>query len=209
MADSPSPAARADEPTWMARLPEAARERVRSGRSRLDPRRVGALVGIAGGLVFVLSNLAWAPPALGIALRLLAVGLAVATLAALFARPRALGAPASVGVGAWWVYLASVAGMLGLIAVARLALTATGHEAAIPVAIAVAVGLHFLPFARAFRERHFVDLGVALTVVGLVGVVAAVAAGAPVGEAAAVVAGLTMLALMLAYGIRGRALSSR
>lgn len=155
MADSPSPAVRTDEPAWMARLPEAARERVRSGRSRLDPRRVGALVGIAGGLVFVLSNLAWAPPALDIALQVLAVGLAVATLAALFLRLRALGAPAGVGIGAWWVHLASVAGMLGLIALARLTLTATGHEAAIPVAIAVAVGLHFLPFARAFHERHF------------------------------------------------------
>ena len=209
MAANPSETASPTEPAWMARLPEAARERVRSGSSRLDPRRIGALVGIAGGLVFVLSNLAWAPAPVGIALRVLAVALASATLVALFARPRALGAPAAVGIGAWWVYMASVAGMLGLIALARLALTATGHEAAIPIAIAVAVGLHFLPFARAFRERHFVDLAIALVTIGAVGVVAAIAAGEPVGEASAVVAGIAMLALMLAYAVRGRALSSR
>ncbi|GAA2171000.1 hypothetical protein GCM10009846_03270 [Agrococcus versicolor] len=209
MAANPSETASTGEPAWMARLPEAARERVRLGSSRLDPRRIGALVGIAGGLVFVLSNLAWAPAPLGIALRVLAVALAAATLAALFARPRALGAPAPVGVGAWWVYLASVAGMLGLIALARLALTASGHEAAIPIAIAVAVGLHFLPFARAFRERHFVDLAIALVTIGAVGVVAAIVVGEPAGEAAAVVAGIAMLALMLAYAVRGRALTAR
>ncbi|QCR18371.1 hypothetical protein C1N71_01970 [Agrococcus sp. SGAir0287] len=193
----------------MARVPESARADVRAGRSRLDPRRVGAIVGVAGGLVFVLANLAWAPPPLAIGLRVVAVCLAVATLAALFVRPRALGAPAPVGVGAWWVYLASVVGMLALIALARLALTATGREAAIPVAIAVAVGLHFLPFARAFHERHFLDLGVALVGLGGVGTVVAIVVGAPGGEAAAVAVGLVMLALMLAYGVRGRALSAR
>lgn len=197
------------EPAWIARLPAEAQYRVREGRSRLDPRRIGALVGIAGGLVFVLANLAWAPLPTRIVLIAFAGALAASTLWALFGSPRPLGAPAAVGVGAWWIYLASVAGMLGLIAVARLALTSTGHAAAIPIAIAIAVGLHFLPFARAFRERHFVDLAVALVAIGVVGVVAAIVAGAPIGEAAAVVAGLVMLALMLAYAVRGRALSAR
>lgn len=197
------------EPAWIARLPSEAQHRVREGRSRLDPRRIGALVGIAGGLVFVLANLAWAPLPLRIAFIAVTVALAAGTLWALFGSPRALGAPAAVGVGAWWIYLASVAGMLALIALARLALTSTGHEAAIPVAIAVAVGLHFLPFARAFRERHFVDLAVALVAIGAVGVAVAIVVGAPAGEAAAVVAGLAMLALMLAYAVRGRALSAR
>lgn len=202
-------ASRPGDPAWMARVPAGAREGVRSGRSRLDPRRIGALVGIAGGLVFVLANLSWASAPIEVVVRLLGIGLAAATIAALFVRPRALGAPAPVGVGAWWAYLGSVAGMLALIALARLALTATGHEAAIPVAIAVAVGLHFLPFARAFHERHFVDLGAALVAIGLVGVATAIAVGAPVGDIAAVVVGLVMLALMLAYAARGRALSAR
>jgi len=209
MASPTPPGPPSDDPAWMARVPESARADVRAGRSRLDPRRVGALVGVSGGLVFVLANLAWAPTPVAVGMRVIAVVLAAAILAALFVRPRALGAPAPVGVGAWWVYLASVAGMLGLIALARLALTATGREAAIPVAIAVAVGLHFLPFARAFHERHFLDLGVALLVVGGVGTVVAIVAGEPVGEVAAVVVGLVMLALMLAYAGRGRALSAR
>ncbi len=197
------------EPAWLARLPPAAQRSVREGRSRLDPRRVGALVGIAGGLVFVLANLAWAPMPITLLVCGLAIALAAATLWALFGAPRALGAPASVGVGAWWAYLASVAGMLALIAGARLLLTTTGHAAAIPIAIAVAVGLHFLPFARVFHERHFVDLAVALVAIGAVGLVTAIVVGEPAGEASAVVAGLAMLALMLAYAVRGRALSAR
>lgn len=203
--DDPS----ASEPAWLARLPPAARQRVREGRSRLDPRRVGALVGIAGGLVFVLANLSWAPMPLRAGTAAVAVALAAGTLWALFRSPRPLGTPAAVGIGAWWVYLASVAGMLALIAGARALLTSSGHAAAIPVAIAVAVGLHFLPFARAFRERHFVDLAVALVGIGVVGVAVAIATGPPAGEVAAVAAGLAMLALMLAFAIRGRALSAR
>lgn len=194
-------------PTWLERMDPARREVVLEGRSRLDPRRIGAIVGIVGGLVFATDYRSFLPGAAQLVVVGLAVALAVATLAALFVRPRALGRPATLANRAWLVYLASVAGMLALIAVGRWLLASVGHEAAAPAVIVLAVGAHLLPFAAAFRERHFRDVGLALVVLGAVGLAVGILVGAPVGQATAVLAGLVMLALMVAYAVRGRALT--
>lgn len=191
------------------RMPPSRRIRVLEGRSRLDPRRIGSLVGIAGGLVFAIDYGSFLSAPLRITTVAVAVALALGAVLALFGRPRALGAPHTLSNRAWLIYLASVAGMLALIAVGRWGVTALGHAPAAPAVIVFAVGVHLLPFAAAFGERHFRDLGATLAVIGVLGLALAILAGSPFGAGAAVVAGLVMLGLMLAYALRGRALSVR
>lgn len=60
----------------------------------------------------------------------------------------------------------------------------------------MAVGLHFLPFAAAFRAPVFRVLGAAVASVGVVGLVLGLLVGPSAAAEAAVVAGLVMLVLM-------------
>ena len=78
-------------------------------------------------------------------------------------------------------------------------LTAVGHGDLRPALIAGVVGLHFLPFAWAFGERLFHPLGLALIVLGGTGLIAGLAGVTWAADAAAVVSGLVMLALVLLY----------
>ena len=96
-------------------------------------------------------------------------------------------------------YAACVAGELALINLGSRVLSRTGADDLRPAMIAAAVGLHFLPFAWAFSERMFRWLGGLVGALGLAGMVAGAFLDAPVPEAAAVLAGLSMLAFVTAY----------
>lgn len=185
----------------MARMPEAERERMHRGESRFDPRRFGSVVGVVGGVVFVVSYVDFLSLPLRWAASGVAVGLALAALYFLFVRPRRLGPPAQPHRFALLIYLASVALMLALIAVGRLALDASSHADAAPSLIAIVVGLHFLPFALAFRTPFLRLLGLATAAIGIVGVALAILLGQPWGPAGAVVAGLAMLLLLQRYAL--------
>lgn len=165
----------------------------------VDPRRGGALIGVLGGLVFVFSY----APALGelisIVSRIVAVALAAAVLFRLYLRPASLGPFREPRRGAVAVYLGCVAAELLAIAVGSRVLTALGHGDLRPALIAGVVGLHFLPFAWAFGERLFHRLGLALVVLGGAGLIAGFAGVTWASDAAAVLSGLVMLALVLLY----------
>ena len=75
-------------------------------------------------------------------------------------------------------------------------LRSTGHADLRPALVALAVGLHFLPFAAAFRAPVFRLLGAAVASVGAVGLVLGLLVGASAAAGAAVVAGLVMLVLI-------------
>ena len=167
-----------------------------------DPRRWGSLIGVIGGLVFVgyssalgdvLAVVAWVP----------AVGLAAATLFGHVVRPVALGPLVRPRPLALATYVASVAGELALIAVGTRALAAAGRSELQPALITAVVGLHFLPFAWAFRERMFVLLGGLLLLCGGVGAVAGALGVTHAADALAVLAGELMLAVLALYA-RGR-----
>lgn len=165
----------------------------------VDPRRWGALIGVAGGLVFVLAY----APALGTAVHgvaaVVAVGLALLVLVGLHVRAASLGPLREPGRGALAVYGACVVGELAAIALGSRLLDSLGHAGLRPALIAAVVGLHFLPFAWAFGERHFLPLGAALVGLGVLGLVLG-AAGVPrAADAAAVLAGLVMLVLLVRY----------
>jgi len=162
----------------------------------VDPRRWGALIGVVGGLVFIFS---YAPPlgkAISISAEIAGVGLALAVLFGHYIRPTSLGSFREPRRMALMVYVCCVAGELAAIAGGSRLLTSVGHLDLRPALIAGVVGVHFLPFAWAFGQRMFYRLGLALLVVGGIGLIAGFAGITHAAETAAVVSGLVMLALV-------------
>lgn len=167
----------------------------------VDPRRWGSVIGLVGGLVFIGSY----SSVLGAAAARLAwtagIALAVSALFAHYVRPVSLGPLARPHPLALAIYGGSVVGQLALIAAGTRALTATGHSELQPALIAAVVGLHFIPFACAFREPMFLRLGGAVAGAGAVGL-AAGALGMPhAADAAAVLAGLIMLTIIATWAL--------
>ncbi|MCH1881497.1 hypothetical protein [Agrococcus sp. ARC_14] len=195
----------AQEPAWLQRLPAAQRRSMAAGRHRADPRRIGSMIAVIGGLVFVFSSGDGALPLPWLlAARIVAVALAALCVWCLLVAPRALGAPATPHRFAWLLYLGSVAAMLGAIALGRALLVSAGAAQAGPSWIAVCVGLHFIPFALAFGERMLTRLGLTVTVAGVAGVVLALVIGEPWGELGAIVAGLAQLTTLAVWAVRAR-----
>lgn len=164
-----------------------------------DPRRIGALVGLVGAMVFVWSYTPDLGDGAATSARVVVVLLVAAALVLLFGIPRWLGSfevPTPLAMG---VYGACVLGELLLIRFGSAALDDNGHASARPALIAAVVGLHFLPFAWAFRERMFSWLGTALLALGLAGLGAELAGFETSASSAAVVSGLVMAGLVAVY----------
>ncbi|OLT04402.1 hypothetical protein BJF77_17145 [Kocuria sp. CNJ-770] len=102
------------------------------------------------------------------------------------------------------VYATTVVTMLVLIRLATTTLGDLGAEHLRPAAIAAAVGLHFLPFAWAFpaASRLFGVLGVVVATLGGAGLLLGLLGVSTAGAAAAVLAGMTMLALITLHNLR-------
>ena len=187
------------ETEWVERLPEAQQTRMERGEHPMDPRRLGSSIAVVGGVVFVAAN----APVLGAPVRwlllLAAVALAAWLVWRLFLRPRSLGTPQVPHRFAGLIYLISVVAMLALIAAGGAWLRASGHEAAQPSLIALVVGLHFVPFAMAFREPMLIQLGTAVAAMGAVGLVLGILLGDPWGAGAAVAAGFVQLGVVAAW----------
>jgi hypothetical protein len=169
----------------------------------VDPRRWGSLVGVAGGLLFVLGCSSGLGGTVSAVVRVLAVGLALAVLHAVYVRPVGLGPLVRPRPVALLTYGACVVGELLLIALGTRALVAAGSEDLRPALIATVVGLHFLPFSWAFGERVFLVLGGVLVLLGTAGLLAGALGAAHAAEASAVAGGLAMLLLLRQYA-RGR-----
>ena len=169
----------------------------------LDPRRWGGLVGLVGGLVFVLSYSAPLGSLLSITARGTGLLLALVAMVLLFVRPVALGPLARPRPLALLVYLACVAGEVVLIGIGSRVLNDAGAGDLRPALIAAVVGLHFLPFAWAFGERMFYLLGSIVAALGGAGLAVGALGVARAAEVAAVLAGLAMLVILVGYA-RGR-----
>lgn len=162
----------------------------------LHPVVLGSIIGSAGASAFVHVNRGLLPgygPT--VALVAWAVALAVVVWVVLL-RPRTLPRTPAPAPRAGLVYVAAVVGMLVLMSLGRLALAALGHEDLQPAVVVLAVGLHFVPFARAFRAPVFGTLGLVVAALGVLGLVAGLVAGAVLAAAAAVLTGLVMLAVI-------------
>ena len=168
---------------------------------RVDPRRGGSIIGLAGGMVFIASY----SPVLGSATSATAWVLGLTGVAAaLFAhyiRPVPLGPLARPSLLALATYVGCVAGELALIALGSRAFEAVGRGELRPALIAAVVGLHFLPFAWAFRERMFFYLGGAVATLGAIGLLAGTLGVVHAAEAGAVTAGLVMIVFIVMYAL--------
>ena len=158
---------------------------------------------MAGGLVFIASYSGVFGAAVRIVALVVGVALVLAALVAHYVRPVALGPMARPSRLALAIYVACVVGELALINVGSRALTAAGDDELRPALIAAVVGLHFIPFAWAFKERMFAWLGGLVCGLGVVGLVVGAAGVEHAAEAAAVLSGLVMLIVITLYA-RGR-----
>ncbi|WP_150307749.1 hypothetical protein [Planctomonas psychrotolerans] len=161
-----------------------------------DPRRIGTVVGLIGAVVFVFSYTTGFSDPLVVAVRLLCIACVSATLWFLFAAPRFLGpflAPRAWQIG---TYVACVVIEFVVIAAGGRWLEEAGNVELRPALIGFAVGLHFVPFAWAFKERMFYTLGGTLMALGAGGLLVGTGTSALV---AAVGCGVAMSVLLLAY----------
>jgi hypothetical protein len=170
--------------------------------SRLSGRRLGALIGAIAGLVFILINAgalpgwwAWAARGVGIA-----AFLAVLWLSVLKRDIEQADLP-SPSASSWRVYWAMVAFEVVLLPVGVKVLAGLGHaELSVPW-VALIVGVHFLPFARAFGAPVFRVLGLVLIALAAVGGGLAVLVGQDAGT---VTAGIGSGIALLGFAFHAR-----
>lgn len=177
----------------------AAEETVRAaGPRRSEGRRIGLTVGAVAGLQFAYHGAGVLGAPGDQAMRVLGLALSGLLVWVVLVRPVPLGVPPEPRPWAWATYGASLVLMVAAFPAAAALLRLLDLSAAMPSVAAALVGLHFLPFSRAFRERFFVLLGGVLALTGAVGVVAAVRLP-DAGSIAAGLAGLVMLGLQLGW----------
>lgn len=162
---------------------------------------IGSTIGLVGGTVFVLANRSalpghWSTAAL--VAWLVALAAAVYSTYVLRVERRPDAAPSR---WAGPIYLGSCLAMIALIAAGSAVLRARGQGDAVPALIALAVGLHFIPFSRAFGLDFFTRLGIALSTIGAVGLVLALTWTLTAAATAAVLAGLVMTAMIAAGAV--------
>lgn len=186
-------------------LPTSAPARSRGIHRLWDPRVWGTTVGAAGATVFVVANrgtLATPWPAVA---TILWAGALLAYVWCVFVLPRAFGEMGPVGTRAGLTYLGSVVGMLVLIRLGTVVLDDTGRAGLRPALIVVAVGLHFLPFAKAFHTPMFGPLGSLMNVLGATGLVLGWVWDERAAAVSALVTGIVMLVVIAADAWRLRA----
>lgn len=161
-----------------------------------DPRVWGTSIGAIGATVFVFANRGLLPGPWPVVALVAWVLLVVTYVLTVFGLRRRLRRAGPVSRWARLVYLGAVILMVVGIGIGIRIIQARGLHRAEGAVIAFFVGLHFLPFARAFATPFFAVLGSALMVTGAVGLVLAATWTVTAGAAAAVLAGLVMLALI-------------
>lgn len=169
---------------------------VRGAQRLWHPRVWGTVVGAAGATVFVMSNRNGLPgPWPTVALVAWAIAL-LAYLFFVFGWPRVLTEMDEVGPLSGLVYLGSVVGMLILIRLGNVFLPGSRVDDLQPVVVVIAVGLHFLPFAKAFHTPMFTVLGTLMAVIGAAGFGLAWFWDERAAAGSAVLAGLVMLTVI-------------
>lgn len=166
----------------------------------------GTIVGAIGATVFVMVNRGALPTPWPIitALAWLAAFLAYAFF--VFVRPRTFAEFDAVAPRAGLVYIASVVGMILLINFGSALLPDGRVDDLRPALTVIAVGLHFLPFAKAFHTPVFNVLGSLMFVIGAVGLGLGWWWSDDAAAASAVVTGVVMLVVIAADAARSSSL---
>lgn len=158
--------------------------------------KVGSLLGAVGGLVFIVSNAGELQGAWPLVLRLFGIGTFVLVVS-LVLRADVIGsgvAPTRAQMRGYG--LTVLAEVLAIVVGSRVLVGGFDlPEATLPW-VATVVGVHFVVFARIFKESIFTVLGIPMTACGLVGVAMAVAdvGRLPIAVVGGIAPGLIMLA---------------
>lgn len=159
----------------------------------MNGRHLGSLVGTIGGIVFVLANLGGLE--LSAVAAVILVGIAVMGVVAVLLAIRADDAepppvPTRRSITVYWV---AVAAMVVAIPAGSALLSGLDLSRLQPCWVVLAVGAHFVPFARVFGADLFLGLAASLIGVALLGAVVTLAGvdRAPAGTG--VLAGLVLL----------------
>ena len=169
-----------------------------------DPRCWGAVIGAVGASVFVHANRGQLADTASTGAVVLWLGALAGFVWAVFVTPRRFRPLRPLARSAGAVYLASVVGMIAVIQAGNGELQARGEADVAPALVVLAVGLHFLPFARAFDAPVFLRLGSVMVVTGVVGLVLGLTWTATAAAAVAVLTGLVMLLVMTEDARRDR-----
>ena len=158
--------------------------------------KVGSFIGAVGGLGFIVSTAGVLPGAWPLVLRLVGIGM-FALVVALVIRADVIGigtAPTRAQLrGYGFTVLAEV---LAIMVGTRVLVGVFDMKEATLPWVATVVGVHFIVFARIFKESIFAMLGIPMTVCGVAGVAMAAAGAAilPIDIVGGVAPGTIMLA---------------
>jgi hypothetical protein len=156
--------------------------------------RIGSLIGAVGGLVFILINAGALGQPASSAIRLSGIAIFAGVLWYAVIRTRRWPSGPRPTATSFRIYWVSVIGEVIAIPVGAQVLVRLHQSVLTPTWVVFVVGVHFLPFARAFATSLFTGLGIALITVAVIGGAAALKVG-PRGAAwAGVVAGAVLLA---------------
>jgi hypothetical protein len=153
-----------------------------SMRPPIDGQRIGALIGAVAGLVFILVNAGPLPGSWAVVVRCAGiVAFLVVLWLSVLRRDRRHPANPPPSAPAWRVYWAMVAFEVVLLPLGANVLTRLGRpELSVPWVVLI-VGVHFLPFARAFAAPIFRVLGLVLIGLALVAGCLAILVGQDAG----------------------------
>lgn len=163
-------------------------------RDHRDGAHVGSLIGAIAGLVFIEVNAGGTGDAAA-AIRVAGVGLFLAALWwGVVRAPEAASAGRAPSPRMWRIYWSSVIAEVVAIPLGAAVLRAVDHAEVTVLWVIAVVGLHFLPFSRAFGVAVFGWLGAAMMLIAAFGSTVAIASGSDAAVSwSAVVAGLALL----------------
>jgi hypothetical protein len=170
---------------------------------RADGRVLGSLIGLVGGEVFVQANAAELPGETPVRVAGLVLGLLVVATLVRYLRSSPIAPPPPSRSGLR-LYGVTMIALVVSIPVGAAVLRALDHADLTPVWVVLVLGLHFLPFARAFGQPFFARLGWTLVGIAVAGCTATLA-GVDDGPAwTAVLAGATLLVASLLGTVSSR-----
>ncbi|MFB9659622.1 hypothetical protein ACFQS3_07600 [Glycomyces mayteni] len=154
--------------------------------------KLGAVIGFIGGLVFVLVNAGGLPGPLPLVARIVGVAAFLAAMWVVMRRklPAAV-PPARESLRTYWIAVA--AEVVAIIAGANVINRVFEQPDLTVCWVVLVVGVHFLPFAKAFDAPVFTPLAWTLVALGLAGGALTLATTATAAAATAVLAGFVLL----------------
>lgn len=164
--------------------------------------RLPALIGIGFGLLFVLINAGALPAPWPLPVRVTGLVLTAAVVARVLTgavAPAPRPEPSAMRTYWRWVGIEGLAIFAGTFLLGRLGLGQFGVLWVIAV-----VGVHFIPFATAFRRPAYATLGWVLITLAVLGALLAVLLGATGSALAGVSAGMVLLVFAATFGRRRR-----